>query len=72
MKILEAFRESRQMMVGNKVRMFYLVLTFIGWGILAVLSLGIGYLWIGPYIMETKTFFYLELAGELDAEAVYE
>lgn len=72
MGIVEAFRESREMMKGKKGRMFYLVLTFIGWGILVVLSLGIGYLWVGPYMMQTKTFFYLELSGELDAAPIYE
>lgn len=72
MKIWEAFCESKQMMKGNKGRMFYLVLTFIGFWILGILSLGIGFLWIGPYQMETTTFFYLELAGEFNTQAVYE
>ena len=72
MRIVESFRESRQMMKGNKGRMFYLMLTFIGFWILGILSLGIGFLWIGPYQMETTTFFYLELAGEFDAKATFE
>lgn len=72
MRIVEAFRESKRMMKGNKGRMFYLVLTFIGFWVLGILSLGIGFLWIGPYQMETTTFFYLELTGEFDAKVSYE
>ncbi len=66
MGVLEAFRTSRRLMNGNKARMFYLLLTFIGLAILGILSIGIGFLWISPYMMETQTFFYLEVSGELE------
>ncbi len=62
--IAEAFRESRRMMRGNKGRLLYLNLAFLGWQALGVLSLGIGFLWVQPYMTQTQTCFYLEVSGE--------
>lgn len=39
-------------------------LSFIGWNILAVLSLGIGFLWLGPYYNAACAEFYRTLAGD--------
>ncbi len=69
MGILEAFRTSNSMMHGNKMRLFYLQLSFIGWLLLGVCSLGIGLLWISPYMEQTAANFYLDLAGKLDQKA---
>lgn len=65
MPIREAFRLSRQMMKGNKGRLFYIYLSFIGLQLLCLLSLGIGSLWVYPYQSQTLAIFYLELAGEI-------
>lgn len=59
---MEALRLSRKMMKGNKLRYFYLKITFIGWVLLGVLSMGIAYLWIIPYITLTEVHFYLDLS----------
>lgn len=64
MKLVEAFRVSRERMRGNKGRLFYICLSFLGWGVLAALSFGIGYLWIGPYMIQTQVGFYLDVVGE--------
>lgn len=48
-------------MNGYKRKLFLLDLSFIGWHILAILSLGIGYLWLIPYIYTTKAVFYENL-----------
>ena len=53
--------KSREMMRGNRTRYFLLILSFIGWYLLALLSLGIGLIWIQPYVMMTCTQFYLDL-----------
>lgn len=58
---LEAIRRSKTMMSGNKGRLFVLGLSFIGWWLLGILTLGIGYLWLYPYIMTTSAHFYLDL-----------
>lgn len=60
----EAITKSRQLMNGHKWEYFLLNLSFIGWIILGCLSLGIGFLWISPYIQVTKAKYYRKLAGD--------
>lgn len=55
---LNSITRSRQLMKGYKGQLFLLDLSFIGWHILAILTLGIGYLWLTPYITATKAAFY--------------
>lgn len=59
-----AMRESFSLMKGNKGRLFKLYLSFIGWLFLGLLTLGIGYLWIEPYLYQTLTQFYLDVSGQ--------
>lgn len=54
---------SRQLMVGNKWRYFVLQLSFIGWWFLAVITWGIGLIWIYPYYKLTMTNFYRDLVA---------
>ena len=60
----EAISKSRQLMNGHKGEYLLLQLTFIGWAILGCLSLGIGFLWISPYIHVTNAKYYRKLAGD--------
>ncbi|WP_336511410.1 DUF975 family protein [Lactobacillus panisapium] len=55
--------ESRRLMNGHKWELFVLDLSFIGWTILAGLTLGIGLIWLIPYKQTTKANFYRNLAG---------
>lgn len=55
--------ESERLMKGNRVRFFFLPFTFLGWAILACLTLGIGSLWLTPYMAVTTVVFYESLAG---------
>ncbi|MDD6037219.1 MAG: DUF975 family protein [bacterium] len=64
--VIEAFRMSRHMMRGQKGRYFLMELSFIGWALLGILSLGIGMLWIYPYMTQTATNFYLDCRREFD------
>lgn len=64
MNSLEVVNESARMMKGNRGKLFLLLLSFIGWAILAVLTLGIGYLWLMPYMMVTEVCFYEYLLGK--------
>lgn len=66
-KLLEVFGTSRAWMKGNKGRLFYIYLSFIGWLLLAALSFGIGGLWVTPYMVQTQTQFYLGIAEEKKA-----
>jgi uncharacterized membrane protein len=61
MPVKELLKESIRMMRGNKLRYFYLQLSFIGMMLLVVLTCGIGYLWVAPYKDTTLILFYEEL-----------
>ncbi|MED4036107.1 DUF975 family protein [Niallia taxi] len=56
--IFEALAESRRRMHGYKWRYFMLNLSFIGWGIVVSFTLGIGSLWLSPYLFTTQGVFY--------------
>lgn len=57
----EAIRRSSAMMKGHRFDLFYLYLSFIGWFILAFFTLGIGFLWIFPYLQTAEAAFYENL-----------
>ncbi len=59
----EAIDRSKQMMSGNRFRLFCLQFSFIGWSILAALTLGIGNLWLIPYRQAATAAFYREISG---------
>ena len=60
----EAMQVSEKMMAGNKWRLFCLQFSFIGWQILCILSLGIGFLWLTPYMNAATAAFYDEISRE--------
>jgi len=64
MSAKEVVNESAKLMLGNRMKYFVLSLSFIGWALLAILTCGIGYLWLVPYIAVTNIFFYNDLAGK--------
>lgn len=61
---LEAIRRSTQMMKGNKWKLFCLQFRFIGWAFLCVLTFGIGFLWLAPYMMVSMSRFYDDVKGQ--------
>lgn len=65
MGVMEAFHKSSELMEGNRGRLFYIYLSFIGWTLLGLLSCGIGMLWVTPYMMQVTVNFYRDLTGEL-------
>lgn len=60
----EAITKSRHLMNGHKTDLFVLWLSFIGWAILSVITLGIGFIWLVPYYRQTMVNFYRDLAGD--------
>lgn len=72
MKVLDVFRESAKLMKGNKKKYFLLQLSYIGWAILSILSLGIGFLWLAPYVLEGKVVFYNEIKKDEVKEEIFE
>ena len=61
----EALERSKLMMVGFKFKLFSLWCSYIGWFILGILTLGIGFLWIVPYYQTAKANFYQDLKFNL-------
>ncbi len=57
----DILRTSVDMMKGNKFRYFYMLLSFIGYWILGILSLGIAFVWVVPYQTMTTVVFYQDL-----------
>lgn len=57
----EVRERSIELMRGNKWRLFCLEFSFIGWGILCVLTLGILSFWIIPYEQAAVAAFYRNL-----------
>lgn len=66
----EALRLSKEMMRGNKWRLFCLSFSFIGWSFLCIFTLGIGYLWLMPYEKAAVTDFYREISGTRKAAEI--
>jgi len=63
-----AFAESKRMMDGQKWKAFVLDLSFLGWGILSALTLGIlGVFYVMPYQQQTNAALYEKLRYGLTA-----
>ena len=55
---MEAIDKSKAMMDGYKWKYFCLALRFVGWALLCILTLGIGFLWLVPYMQVSNAKFY--------------
>lgn len=65
-----AIEKSMAMMDGNKMKLFLLDLSFIGWAILCLFTLGIGYFFLQPYIQAAHAAFYEDLKAQALEEDV--
>ncbi|WP_445505908.1 DUF975 family protein [Niallia sp. 03190] len=71
--VTQAITESRKRMKGYKWKYFLLNLSFIGWAILCLITIGIGFLWLAPYISASLAAFYDEVIADkenLDSELI--
>ena len=59
----EAIEASKRLMDGHKDELFTLDLTFFGWGLLAALTMNIGYIFLNPYKNAAYAVFYKELTA---------
>lgn len=55
------FKDSFHLIKGNRKRLFFLQLSFIPLQLLCLFTLGVGSLWLEPYMHMTYTLFYLDL-----------
>lgn len=61
MGALEAITESRKIMYGNRMRLFYLSGRFVGWSILCIFTFGLGFLLLVPYVAMSLACFYEDI-----------
>lgn len=59
-----AIEKSMAMMDGNKMKLFLLDLSFIGWAILCLFTFGIGFLFLQPYVQSAHAAFYEDLKAQ--------
>lgn len=69
---LQCIKLSDEMMKGHKFDLFFLYLSFIGWFLLGILTLGIGFLWLQPYVETSFAAFYNDVKGQYEAQAAGE
>ncbi|PFH82907.1 DUF975 family protein [Bacillus sp. AFS088145] len=58
---LDAITLSRRMMDGYKWKLFLLWLSFIGWGLLVIITIGLALFYVAPYFSATQAQFYEEV-----------
>lgn len=58
----EALAKSKEIMKGNKLRFFFFELSFFGWALLVVLTLGIAAIWVVPFMQASFAAFYREIS----------
>lgn len=63
MGINDAITKSREIMNGHKWQLFLLDLSFIGWMLLGVLTLGVAFIYVLPYYNAARAAFYKEIKG---------
>lgn len=66
--VMDAIRKSKAMMKGYKWKLVCLQLRFVGWALLCLLSLGIGFLWLFPYVQTSIAKFYEDVKNNDLAE----
>lgn len=68
----QAIARSCEIMQGRRWKLFCLYLSFIGWGILCLLTFGIGFLWLVPYMNASIAAFYEDAHAEFEASKTIE
>ena len=66
MSASDAISLSNEMMRGHKFDLFYLYLSFIGWILLSIISCGIGFIWLTPYMYAAEVAFYEDVKAQYE------
>lgn len=64
----EAIALSKKMMKGYKLNYVYVTLSFFGWAILAIITLGLGVIPLQPYMSTTLAGFYRDVRRAYEEE----
>ena len=62
----EAVKISFRIMNGNKLKMFGLQMSFFGWLLLAGMTGGLLMMYVGPYLTQSMTLFYMDATGQIN------
>lgn len=68
----EVLQLTKELTNNNKLDMFILDLSFIGWYIACAFTCGIGYFFLAPYIYATGTELYIHLRDEAIRQGIVE
>lgn len=69
MDTLDYIKKSIVLMSGNKGRLFYIMVSMLGWLLAVVFSLGIAAFWVMPYMTVVYSLFYRDVIGEMKEES---
>lgn len=61
MGVMEAINMSKAQTYGHKMDLFVLDLSFLGWNMLSVLTLGILGIWLSPYVNQTDLGYFQQI-----------
>ncbi|MBE7090547.1 MAG: DUF975 family protein [Clostridiales bacterium] len=65
----DAISRSKELMEGKKMQYFLLGLSFFGWIVLSVFTLGLLLIWVVPYMITAQAVFYCELIADEEQQA---
>jgi uncharacterized membrane protein len=57
---VDAITKSRKLMDGKKMQLFLLDLSYVGWYILSLFTLGILFIWVSPWHQTARTLFFTD------------
>jgi uncharacterized membrane protein len=60
---MNALHKSKELMKGNKMQLFLLWLSFLGWAVCCIFTFGIGFLWLIPYMTVSMVNFYEQMSA---------
>ena len=66
-KIADTLKLSRRLMYGHRWQFFCLNWRFFGWGLLCLLTLGIGFFWLVPYTIASYWKFFRSIIPATDS-----
>ncbi len=73
LSVFLCLKEALLLALKNIGRLIYVYLSFLGMGVLVILSLGIGILWVEPYYEQTMANLYLDICGKIPtSEPIFE
>lgn len=70
--VKEAITKSREMMDGYKWKLFKLRLSFLGWILLCIITVGLATIWVAPYMQAAETEFYHRISGQEEEAGIQE